>query len=613
MIIMAKENEAKLSKLAEKKEQAEAKKSELTSQIEELKTKITDEKDEKAKAKLRKERDELITMRENIVISDDKVKIPMAKSMKKKLTACISIVVVLALLLTYVVTGAAKHGFISSLGWPQKALTGMVLTDNDGKKHAIKVSTYNYYFANYYNNLKQYSQYYSQLGSSLGSNSDYPDFETSFKKQTHEDEDGKKQTWAEFAEKTVLDNIESVYTYYYAAIKANDGKEPEITDEQKDEIKDTVKEYKEAADKNGFTLSAFLLAVMGDGVDLNTLENELKISYISQNYQEDYTNELNKKEYTEEQYKTYRDEHLDDLQSVDVKYFECSNEDDAKAFIKALEADGSNFAALASKYSESDFDKEANKDEVETTYYNMTSTTLKGLNGAIAKADEHEHSEEEEHEHHYEGIEWLYSSKRKAGDMKNFSTSVVYVLKPVYLSDVTTVNVRHILVQAEHAEKASDDSKEAAEPSKVNLSEATKKEAAAAEKKAKKILKEYNDGAKTEDSFAALAKQYSSDGNASEGGLYENVIPNQMVPTFNAWIFDSSRKAGDTAIVKTEFGYHIMYFVSKNDTPAWQFSAQQALASEDATTVVEAFEEANTLKKSWPGYCFYQLDTDIDN
>lgn len=34
-----------------------------------------------------------------------------------------------------------------------------------------------------------------------------------------------------------------------------------------------------------------------------------------------------------------------------------------------------------------------------------------------------------------------------------------------------------------------------------------------------------------------------------------------MVNSFSAWCFDSSRKAGDTAIVKSDFGYHIMYFV----------------------------------------------------
>ena len=34
-----------------------------------------------------------------------------------------------------------------------------------------------------------------------------------------------------------------------------------------------------------------------------------------------------------------------------------------------------------------------------------------------------------------------------------------------------------------------------------------------------------------------------------------------MVTEFNNWIFDDARKAGDVEIVKTSYGYHIMYFV----------------------------------------------------
>ena len=38
-----------------------------------------------------------------------------------------------------------------------------------------------------------------------------------------------------------------------------------------------------------------------------------------------------------------------------------------------------------------------------------------------------------------------------------------------------------------------------------------------------------------------------------------------MVSEFNDWIFDPARKAGDTDIVKTTYGYHIMYFVGQGE------------------------------------------------
>ena len=45
------------------------------------------------------------------------------------------------------------------------------------------------------------------------------------------------------------------------------------------------------------------------------------------------------------------------------------------------------------------------------------------------------------------------------------------------------------------------------------------------------------------------------------GGLYENIHPGtEFVPNFLAWSIDPARVEGETAIVETEYGCHIMYF-----------------------------------------------------
>lgn len=68
----------------------------------------------------------------------------------------------------------------------------------------------------------------------------------------------------------------------------------------------------------------------------------------------------------------------------------------------------------------------------------------------------------------------------------------------------------------------------------------------------------------TEDNFAALANEHSSDGGSNtQGGLYANVCQGDMVEEFDAWCFDPSRQTGDSGIVETQFGYHIMYFVGQ--------------------------------------------------
>lgn len=586
------ENKDKLAKLEAKYDKAYDRKDVLAEQIESLRKDILNEPDQKKKNKLRSKRDALINERDSIIITEDTVKIPMAPKTKKIITAVIAIIVVIALLFAYVATGFVRKGMAATLGWPQKTFTAYTLTDADGEKHDIKVNTYNYYFALYYNNLQSTVSSYKQYGIDLDEANMNVDFDKKLSEQTRT-EDGKTTTWLEYVQEQVEDSIKDTYASYYKAVKENKGKDPEITDDQKKEIKEALKNYKESAHKYGYTVSGYIEAAMGHGVTKDVFVREATISYIAENYDSDHKNDSDSKTYTDKEINAYKKKNKSKLQSVDIKMFECDSEDDAKAFKKALKADGSNFAALASKYSSDDFDKKANKNSQETTYNDMTRSTMEGLSVAISTADDNKK---------YPGLDWLYSSDRKAGDVRQDSTTVVYVVKPVYMSDAKTVNVRHILIAPESS-KSSDDSS-----SSKSAKDCTDKEWAAAEKKAKSILAKYNSGDKTSKSFAKLAKSNSSDGNASDGGLYENIIPNQMVPTFNAWCFDSSRKAGDVGIVKTEYGYHIMYFEGKNDQAVWKYIAQQKLAADDT----QKEHDSITLKKNWFGSRYLEIDTDID-
>ena len=84
-----------------------------------------------------------------------------------------------------------------------------------------------------------------------------------------------------------------------------------------------------------------------------------------------------------------------------------------------------------------------------------------------------------------------------------------------------------------------------------------------AEKKklADDILEKVNKG----DDFAALAKEYSEDtGSKDNGGVYEIQPNGQMVAEFEDWTF--SHKAGDTGIVRSSFGFHIMKLDSVYNT-----------------------------------------------
>lgn len=594
----AKKDEKLAKKKSKAKEKNEQKRSALKAEIDALKEAKADETDEKKLEKLDAKIKKL-SDKYSAVGSTPAGKIPQKTAKVIKSVVCV--VVIVALLVTYVATGAVRKGFIASLSIPAQYFTGLTVSNGENTAK-IKVSTYNFYFATLYNSMLSQQSQYEQYGIDLADAGLDVDFDKKLSQQTYTDPDTEETMgWDEHMHDLVVDSIESTYTYYLAAVEANGGEDPEITDDQKTEINDTLDSYEETASGYGYTLSGYLVQAMGKGVTESVFRTETTRQYIAQNYQEELSSGTENTTYTEEDINAYKDEHLEDLQSVDIKIFECSSEDDAKAFSESLAADGSNFAELCTEYASSDFDKKAYADEGYSTELGMTRSALQSRGYAIATADAHEHEDGEEHsddeELTYSGLDWLFSSDRQVGDIYQYSTSVVYVIAPASLSDRNTVNVRHILIAPETDEEDAD------------ATTATDEQWTAAYDQARELLASW-DG--TEDGFAALATENSTDtGSTENGGLYEDVVTGQMVNSFSTWCFDDSRKAGDTGIVRSEYGYHIMYFVGENDQKIWQYNAEQALLSEDSASAAEALEDEYTIKENWFGSRYFQKDVDI--
>ena len=121
---------------------------------------------------------------------------------------------------------------------------------------------------------------------------------------------------------------------------------------------------------------------------------------------------------------------------------------------------------------------------------------------------------------------------------------------------------------------------------------------AAAEKKAQQVLDLWNNGAKDEDFFAQLAELHTEDpGSAETGGLYENVKTGDMVEEFDAWCFDGSRKYGDTGIVKTTYGYHVMFY--SGEEAQWIHECREALRSQLTSEFVNAAVDAYDLNADY--------------
>ena len=156
--------------------------------------------------------------------------------------------------------------------------------------------------------------------------------------------------------------------------------------------------------------------------------------------------------------------------------------------------------------------------------------------------------------------------------------------------DTRYVDVRHILLMPEGGTVGEDGST-------VTYSD---EEWAACLEKAQEVYEKWKNGDATEDSFAQLATEYTEDpGSQSTGGLYADVTEGWAVAEFNDWCFDAEREPGDHDLVKTSYGYHIMYFVSSKE--AWIDVCKEKMADSSMNDLIDS-----AIKK-------YPMETDQDN
>lgn len=128
----------------------------------------------------------------------------------------------------------------------------------------------------------------------------------------------------------------------------------------------------------------------------------------------------------------------------------------------------------------------------------------------------------------------------------------------------------------------------------------------AARQKAQVVYDLWQTGAKDEDYFAELAAKNSADGSASNGGLLSNTPKGKTVTEFNDWIFTEGREYGDHGLVKTVYGYHIMFFVDSEE--AWIRYCTANYTSEVVSTLMENFAKDYTIQTNYDLIAIGQVD-----
>lgn len=141
-------------------------------------------------------------------------------------------------------------------------------------------------------------------------------------------------------------------------------------------------------------------------------------------------------------------------------------------------------------------------------------------------------------------------------------------------------DVRHILIEVEGGTEGED--------GEITYSDA---EWEACREKAQKLLDEWLAGEHTEETFAEFANEHSADGGSNtNGGLYTDLDKDtNFVEPFVVWYTAEDRKVGDYGLVKTDYGYHIMYCSAIE--AKWVESCRKALLTDAYADILKAAVE----------------------
>lgn len=465
------------------------------------------------------------------------------------------------------------------------ALQRVIKIGGVGSDQSVTIAEYEYYYMRAYNQVRyqaQYYQYYYQTSNGYDLSLS-PEEQT----QTTQDSDGNEVTWAEKLHEDTLEIIQLHKAYYNEALK----KGLKLTKADEANIDKQIESLRKEAESAGssstsgenkvtYSLNAYLRKVYGGSINERFLRKQLKIQILAQKYITQRTAEIAK---TYDQ-KDIDAEYKKDTATYDFVTFraytfnkteltkEDNETDDAlkarqtKANAEVKKNANDFYNAVTNEATFTAKAKELNKD---TANYNVDEDTKFSMLKSKIQSSFSE-----------DAAKWLFDSSTKEGSKKLFSDEengkyivVLAVKKP---HQEKTVTARHILFST---------------IDQSTNNELSEEEIAKKKTEAEDVLKKFNEGDKSEDSFAALANEYTEDTDTSNGGLYEHIYPGQMVTEFNDWCFNANRKPGDVEIVKTQFGYHIIYFVANDGTDYYDSTIRTSKANKDVEDETKALQE----------------------
>ena len=500
-------------------------------------------------------------------------------------------------LLYGVIAAAVLIAVIVSLVWRSDFIPKMTTAATiDGENYTA--AEVDYYYQTAYRNFvsnSQYSYFLSYLGlntnATLKSQSisstaaamlgiELPDADAA---DTEADADADAlaptgMTWHDYFLNEALDNMSVIQ----AALKAAEAEGFQYPAGVQAQYDDNMAALKSVAAASGISVSQYLKANFGVGVTEKVYGEQLMRVLRYSAYADAYQNSL-----------TYSDSELEETYNADRNTYDHvsyevvsisgaaeSTVDEEGNTVEPTEEEAAAALEAAQDAAEAILDGFRNGGDLEELADENNGTYSQNENGSYSAGSVMS--------------EWLYDDARKPGDagtVADGTVQYVLVFHDRFRDENPTIDIRHILVPLGTGSIA--EGEEGYEDEQAQLK-------ADAHAKAEELLAQWQSGEATEDSFAALAMKESTDGSKYDGGLYTEVYQGQMVTEFNDWCFDAARQPGDTGVVDTQYGAHVMYFSGVN-LNRWQTQAAGNLRAEAYTAWEEDLVKDVTVQRSESG------------
>lgn len=490
--------------------------------------------------------------------------------------------------------------FLNFFGVPNRLQTALVTSDGTKVSVAEYEYYYRYFMTMHHNTSAQYEAQYGQYyGPGAGlmmtgyDSNKTPENQKYTIDKLDEKKYGKEPTWADFFENSAL---ESCYVNRSLA-KESEKAGFKVEADDKKEINEYIEEIRSVAAENDYSLDAYLRQNFGKGMNEKLLRELFETQFLAQKFLDKNQDDL-EKSITDDVILKHYEKNINDYNVCDLRVFNLSSDsqtssedDEKKTSEEELKAKAKAQADKVKEDAQKMFDAISSEETFVANAYTYAKESSKEsykedsatLMGNVKKADLESNVSED-------AAKWVYDSERAVGDKKLFTEenqdgsvacTVIYIVKTPYRDDtLQPVDVRHILIAFED--------KEAEKEVEVTPELEAKKL-----KEAEKLLEKWKSDKATEKSFSELAKKNSDDsGSAQDGGLISDITKDaNYVKPFIDWCYEDGRKVGDTGIVKSSYGYHIMYCSSISDKTGWQNDISSAIVKEKFEKFFDDFSE----------------------